>query len=159
MRSPIWLRLISDVPPAIDSPRCPSTIEPGHRRRAVHEGPVGADQLGADGGRLVADLGQHELGDVAFGPGLSPGDGAVGAAQVEHGHRLLVGDVATDPSGPAREPLGVGVEHRDQHVAGHGHAALAAADADALVAQGRPSDRPAAVDRPDDVVVGDEARR
>ena len=57
------------------------------------------------------------------GPGPAAGDGAVGAAQVEHRHRLAVGDVAADAAGAAGEPLGVGVERRDERVAGQRHAA------------------------------------
>ena len=85
-----------------------------HRAGAVEERGVGAVELGEDRGGLVADLGQHELGDRALGPGLAAGDGAVGAAQVEQAHRLVVGDVAADAGGAAGEALGVGVERGDQ---------------------------------------------
>ena len=63
---------------------------PGHRaRRRRGTRVVGPGQLGEDRGRLVAVLGEHQLGDVALGPGPAAGDGTVGAAQVEHGHRLV----------------------------------------------------------------------
>ena len=102
MRSPIWLRLISDVPPAIDMARCISTsiplIAPAPSRKAL-SGPV---ERGQHGGRLVAVLGQHQLGDVALGARAAAGDGAVRAAQVQHVHGLRVRDVAADPAGAAR---------------------------------------------------------
>ena len=83
MRSPIWLRLISEVPPAIDMARCMSTrmpvMAPGPSMKAA-SGPVSSVE---DGGGLVAELGQHQLGDGALGPGSAAGDGAVGAAQVQ----------------------------------------------------------------------------
>ena len=114
MRSPIWLRLISDVPPAMDMARCMSTsippMAPGPSRKAP-SGPASSDE---DRRRLVADLGQHELGDGALRAGAAAGDRAVGAAQVEHGHRLPVGDVAADSAGAAGEPVGCGVERGDQ---------------------------------------------
>ena len=38
MRSPIWLRLISDVPPAIDIPRCIEREAAAERTGAIEEG-------------------------------------------------------------------------------------------------------------------------
>ena len=67
MRSPIWFRLISDVPPAIDMARCMSVSVPDMAPAPSRRG-VGAGQLGQDGGRLVAVLGQDQLGDVALRP-------------------------------------------------------------------------------------------
>ena len=77
-------------------------------------------------------------------------------AQVHHGHRLAVGDVAADAAGAATESFGAGVEGRDEHLTGQVHATLAAADADALVAECRPGYGPAAIDRTDHIVVGHE---
>ena len=103
MRSPIWLRLISDVPPAIDMARCISTSVPVIAAGAVEERGVGAGQLGQDGGRLVADLGQDELGDVALRARRAAGHRPVSAAQVEHGHGL-VSAPCSDRCGPRRRP-------------------------------------------------------
>ncbi len=79
MRSPIWLRLISDVPPAIDMA---AVHQHEHRRSiiavAVHERRLGPGELGDDRRALVAELGQHQLGDGALGPGPAAGDGPVG---------------------------------------------------------------------------------
>ena len=158
MRSPIWLRLISDVPPAIDRPRC---IEHQQRRPSLPSPSMNAASGPAssahDRRRLVADLGQHQLGDVALRPRPAAGDGAVGAAQVEHGHRLLVGDVATDPAGAARRAARGGRRAA-------GSSASPGTDMPPWpppmltlsLPERRPGDRPAAVDRPDHVVVGDE---
>ena len=56
------------------------------------------------------DLGEHELGHVALRARAAARHGAVGAAHVEHGHGLALGDEAADPAGAAGEALGVGVE-------------------------------------------------
>jgi hypothetical protein len=77
------------------------------RARAVHEQRVGAVELGHDRRGLVADLGQHQLGHRALRAGLAAGDGTVRAAQVEQPHRLVLGDVATDPRRAAVEAFGV----------------------------------------------------
>ena len=130
-----------------------------HRRHcpgSVRIGRLWAAQRGEDRRRLVADLRQHELGDIALGPRATADDGSVGAAHVQHGHGLGLGDGTADPPGAAGQALGVGVEGCDDHVGRHRAAALAAADGHALVAERRPRHGPAAVDRPDHVVVGDE---
>src|SRR5690606_29074741 len=126
-----------------------------HPGDAVHEGGLGAEQLGADGDRLVADLGDDQLGHGALGAGTAALHGAVGAAQVEQAHGLDVGEVAAHAPGAALEAVGVGVELLDDDVGGQEEpAASAAADAHALVAEGGAGDGPAAVDRADHVVVG-----
>src|SRR5580765_3554667 len=58
-----------------------------HHRLAVHERGVRAAELGEDGGRLVTELVEDELGDGALRSGLRTGDGATRAAQGEQCHR------------------------------------------------------------------------
>src|SRR3546814_16338127 len=77
---------------------------------AVQGRRVGAVELGEDGGRLVADFGEDQPGHGALRAGATSLDGAVGAAEVEQAHGLVVGDVATDAHGAALEPPGVGVD-------------------------------------------------
>jgi len=127
-----------------------------HGAGAVEEGAVGAGHGGEHGGGLVALLGQDQLGDVAGGGGPAAADRLVDAAEVHDAHGLVGGDVAADAAGAAGEAVRGGVEGGDQAVARERHAAVAAADGHALVAEGGPGDRPAAVDGADHVVVGDE---
>ena len=101
-------------------------------------------------------LRQHELGDRALGPGTHTGDGARGAAVVHRGDRFDVRGVPPHPRCAAHQPLRVRVERGDQRGRGEGHAAVAATDADAFVAERGARDRPPVVDGTDDVVVGHE---
>src|SRR6202035_5156523 len=98
----------------------------------------------------MSELGEHQLGDVPLWPRPASRDRAVDTAQVEHPHRLQSGDVTADPASAAREPFRMGIERSDERLKRDGPPAVTA-DADALVPQRRPRDRPAAVDWPDDV--------
>ena len=113
--------------------------------------------VGEDRGRLVAVLGQHQLGDVALGAGPAAGDGAVGAAQVEHVHRLDAWR-CSGRCGRRRRRGARGGRRTARRASSPGidMPPCAAADAHALVAERGAGDGPAAVDRADDVVVGHE---
>ena len=111
MRSPIWLRLISEVPPAMDMPRCISTMKllmPAAPSMNAASLPWSS---GLDRDRLVAELGEDQLRHRALGPGTGRRHGPVGAAQVEEPHGGVVGDVATHSLLAPGQPLRVRVEH------------------------------------------------
>src|SRR5699024_2921392 len=94
--------------------------------------------------------------DGALGARTTTADRPAGAAEVEEAHGLETGGVAADTGGPAGEALRLGIEGVYEDLRGKGQPVTAGADAHALVAQRRPGDGPPAIDRSDDIVIGDE---
>src|SRR3546814_15926210 len=66
-----------------------------HEAGAVPERRVGAVELGEDGGRLVADLGEEQLGHGAIRAGATSLHAPVGAAGVDAATGLVGGGVST----------------------------------------------------------------
>ena len=70
MRSPIWLRLISEVPPAIDSPRCISTNElemAASPTMKAASGPASAVEIAAAGLAVYLECGDDDMFDLHHG--------------------------------------------------------------------------------------------
>ena len=155
MRSAIWLRVISEVPPAIDMARVASCENPANAAVVDQEGQLGPDKVRLQGRPLVPVLGQHQLGHVALGSGPRPGHGPLGPAQVEHLEGMVLGHRAPTRAAAVGQPVAMRLEQGEQ-VHGREDAARAATDGDPLVAQGGAGHRPAVVGHAHHVVVGHE---